>query len=244
MEVKEIRYMRFVPHVFLTPNLVKFSLTDLYINCTRYSSRSGATQNGCIHITLPNFQDYKTVRGIYYTSVSPIVDISFRRKYNRDESDVIALLKNMNIDGVLKDVGVDASEILVVWDNYYVIVYDRFNKGKIYEFPLLNIQGNLTIYEIPPFKGAYRVNEEKVEIVKDSFDEINEFHIYNHRIITDTPVWRLKNVHVFGGNGVVIYVPQGIHIKVESPDHQGVDFSVNGEKWVLFSHPRPKTMRD
>lgn len=232
MEVSIIKRLNYLPKVFMTENNVKFSVTDDFINCARYSSRSGATQEGCGIWS----GEFKEVRGIFYVPGNSYAHISFRRKEISDENDVIKILKDFP-----RPLGLP---LLVNWDNYSIYLYDEFVKGKKYGFPVAGNQGHLTISYIPPIKQAYKitVNEDKevVELDRSKFEETNEIGIYNHTAKFDVNVLRFTGLHRFGGDGEIVYIPESTKVKVESSDHQPIEFSVSRNLWLLFSHPKPR----
>lgn len=236
MEVKITKKLNKLPKVFLTEDLVKFSTVDRFLNCTRYSSRSGLTQSGCLEI---DRNEISEVRGIYYIPVKPYLEIYFRRKEIRDEEDVKKILESLP-----KPLDILGIKLLVYWDNYEILIYDQYVKGKKYGFPLLAKQGHLSAYQIPEPKNIYKViieNDKQVtELDKEKFEETKELQIYNHKIIFGNNVLRYNNLHRFGGDGEIIFIPQSMMIRLESQDHETKEFSVSHNAWILFSHPKPK----
>ncbi|AAL27727.1 hypothetical protein SIFV0016 [Sulfolobus islandicus filamentous virus] len=242
LEVKQLKLLYNLPKVFLTPNLNKFSITRNYVDCAYYESRSGLTREGCIIFD----GNVHRTRGIYYIPVPSAVELSYRRKMIKDEQDVKQIIEKINLYGAT----LNTNKLLVKWNNYEIILYDRFIKGGMYEFPLLFSQGHLYVYNIPRVREAYRIiyenDNQKEEIDSEMFEEINEFSVYNHAIKFDKKVLKLKELYVSPGQGVVIYTLDDVTLVSESPDHNKIEKFVYKNSWILFSHraPRNQDQRD
>lgn len=244
VEVKVIRKLEYLPQVFITNDLNKFSITRDYVNCGKYTSRSGLTVEGCVQVTAFNnrlvIDSMKEVRGIYYIPVASIISLIYRQKVIRSLNDLKEILSTVD----LSKVSLKQSMLLIKYHGYVIDIFDVYFKAKIYEFPLLSQQGHLKVHEIPPIRNAYLIfyenNQEKKEINRDLFVEVGEVMSYNHRITFSNPVLELKNVFVTPGAGMIVYVEKDTHVTLQSPDHETKEFNINRDTWVLFSHPRPQ----
>lgn len=241
MEIKILRKIEYLPKVFMLRDLNKFAITEKYVNCARYTSRSGKTQEGCI---IYSSKDAKETRGIFYVPAPPVVELKFRRKGIKDIKDVITLLDQINPIPRLSDMELYVDKVLVEWHNYGLRVYERFSKGLMLEFPTVAEQGHLKIYKTVPPSDAYFTsadnNSEKRTLNEAVFEKLNKVIIYNHEInFSSQEVLKYRYLTVFPGMGELIYVKDGSSITVTSPDHEKVELSVEGGTWLLFSHRRP-----
>jgi len=133
-----------LPKVFvLYPDRVKIALTSKYVDCYHYVSRSGLTFSGCAEIT--DSDPYlKIVYGVYYVPAMPIITVSSRRKMSRNEGYFLSYVKDFLLNN--KELTMPQ---LVVYDNYGFKAYDKFIKGGIRVFPLIDEMDGVKIYEIP-----------------------------------------------------------------------------------------------
>ncbi|CAC87323.1 hypothetical protein [Sulfolobus islandicus rod-shaped virus 2] len=244
MEVKQIKKLNNLPWVFLDTYLNKFALDKNFVNCAYYSSRSGMTQEGCVQVMQvgDNFKvdTMREVHGIYFTPHASIISLIYRQKGIRSIDDLKEILGSLN----LSKVSPKHYQLLVKYSNYTIEIYDIYFKGHIYEFPLVSQQGHLNVYNVPEPRNVYLIyyenNEEKKELNKDLFNEVSEFMIYNHRVTFEKPVLEFKNLQITPGGGALVYVPESMYVKLESSDHQSVEFRPSRDDWLLFSHPRPR----
>jgi len=237
-EIKEEKKrMVYLPPVFVEgETLNKFSMVNNYINCARYSSRSGATQEGCFLMKFNENQiDYKEVRGIYLV-LNEILDIDSSRKIFWEIDEVFNLLKQINYRG--------DENILVKWSNYGAKAYNKFKKGRIINFEKFEEQGNLKIFKVPfPWEGF----DYNGEMKENEWEEIKETEIYNHKLYFDNPVKVYKNLHVTPGDGILVFADKEIFVRAESPDHGNRIFTLSnkfGMGFYLFSHPKPRRSID
>jgi hypothetical protein len=231
---KELKYL---PPIFIEgETLNKFSLRNDYVNCPRYVSRSGATQEGCFVLKINENGEitFKEVRGIYL-KINKILDLDSSRKIFWDVNEVFNLSKQINYR--------DDKEILIKWSNYGFEAYNKYRKGRRLNFEKVGEQGNLKIFKVPfPREGFYANGE-----IKDSWEEIKEIQIYNHKLIFDNMVKVYKGLHVMPGDGILIFVDREIFVRAESPDHGNNVFSLSpqlGVGFYLFSHPKPRRSID
>jgi len=133
-----------IPKVFvLYPDRVKIALTKKYVDCWHYISRSGLTFNGCAEIT--DSDPYlKKVHGVYYVPTLPIITVSSRQKMSRNEDEFLSYVKDFLLNN--KELTMPQ---LVVYDNYGFTAYDKFIKGGIRVFPLLDEFDGVKTYKIP-----------------------------------------------------------------------------------------------
>ena len=142
MTVKTQKRGQPIPKAFvLYPDRVKIALTRKYINCWHYVSRSGLTFNGCAEIT---DNGLKTVYGIYYVPIPPILTMTSRKKMTRNEDDILSYIKDFYLSN--KEL---PTPQLVVYDNFGFTAYDRYVKGGIRVFPLFDEMDGVKIYKIP-----------------------------------------------------------------------------------------------
>lgn len=240
MEVKIVRELKALPKVFMIKELNKFTITEKYLDCVRYKSRSGLTQQGCLEYDGRNI---KEVRGIYYVPAPPIFKFSSRRKAISTLDDVIELLEQIKPLYRLADIGINTGKVLVEWNNYYVSIYEKFTKGLMLEFPLLSQQGNLRIYRVVPPSDAYFVSVdnsgEKKTLNEAMFSPLSKLIIYNHEINFEREVLKYRDLIAFPGVGELIYAKDDNKITVTSPDHEKVELTIEKDTWLLFSHRRP-----
>lgn len=243
MQVKVFKELNYLPNVFLTPDLNKFSLSNRFVNCAHYQSRSGATFSGCLKVN--EFEDkiymdsVKETLGIYYTPHDPIIHISYRQKALSNLDDIKEVLASLDFSKV----SLKQDKLLVKYDNYYIEIYDIYYKGRKYEFPLISKQGHLSVYEVPSPRNVYQIEyqgDQKIEkLDEEMFEKFKGLNIYNHIIEFEAEVFVYKNLYVMPGDGALIFIPQNMAINVQSPDHEPRFFTVVGNTWLLFSHPRP-----
>lgn len=238
VEVKEIKSMEYLPRVFLTPDLNKHATVKDYINCAQYCLKA---------YVFPDKIKVDTIRetkGIYFTPHPPIITTEFRQRVLRTFNDVKEVLSSLDFSKV----SLKSLWVLVKYHDYNFEIYDIHKKGKMYEFPMLVQQGNLKVYQTPPIRDAYLIyyenGQQKKELNRDLFDKVNETILYNHKISFNNSVLIYKNLFITPGNGMLIYAPENTNVKLASPDHKEVEFNINKDTWVLFSHPRPHNGKD
>ncbi|CAC93995.1 hypothetical protein SIRV1gp40 [Sulfolobus islandicus rod-shaped virus 1] len=236
MEIKERKKLDYLPNVFLLPDGNKISVTDKFINCEKYISRSRLTFQGCFEVSILEnkikVDKAKETNGIYYTPNPPIFNITFKQKIFRKINDIKSMLINLD----LSKVSLKSSSIIIKYDNYSIQLFDIYYKGEKLEFsPAFypdGKQGHLSVYEVPPLK-IEKINEEL-------FEKTRIIGIYNHIIEFDINVLKYKQLHIMPGEGALVYLPEPPVVKIISPEHDNVGFTEFGGKWLLFSHPVPK----
>jgi len=237
-EEEKNKKMVFLPPVFVEgETLNKFSLRSNYINCSRYISGSGATQEGCflLKINENGETSFKETRGIYLI-YNEILNIDSSRKIVWNVEEVYNLLKVINYRG--------DKEILVKWSNYGAEEYNKFKKGRVIQFEKIDEQGNLKLFRVPFPREGFNYDG---EIKKEMWEEIKETEIYNHKLYFDNPVKIYKGLHVMPGDAILVSVEHETFVKAESPDHGNRLFILSNEfgmGFYLFSHPKPRRSVD
>jgi len=226
-EVKILKQITHLPQVFMLKHyygqVTKISvISEDFIDCKKYISRSKLTFNGCFKYQNNQLAE---VRGIYYTPIAPLFNLNFRGKITRD----IESIKTYII-ATLENYGLTKSKLLIVYDNYGFYAYDRFVKGKLYQFNLLFNQGHLEIYEVPSLKTTVNLNFE----IKDSL------YIYNHEIQFSRPTLTLQ-LHSSPGVTYLIYPKDYINLISKSPDHGENAIVLDSNKFYLITHPLPRS---
>lgn len=243
MEVKEVKQLNYIPNVFLDPYLNKFSVIKDFVDCGKYVSRSGLTFSGCLKVKeyggKLEIDTIREAKGIYYVRHKPILSLSYRQKAFRIFDEVKKVLSTIDFLLVIPK----QSQLLIAYDNYSVKIYDIYIKGRRYEFPLRAQQGHLSIYQVPPIKHAYVLDCQGQPVGQkmneELFEKTKELTIYNHQIVFESEVLKYKNLYVTPGSGELVFVPNSMVIKLQSPDHGNVEFSVPHDTWLLFSHRVP-----
>jgi len=225
--VQEYVYDR-LPMVFIDGHsLVKVALTNSFVNCGEYMSRSGMSFSGCLEL---RHNELRHVRGIYYIRNSPIYSFGSRRKITRNLETMkeIILKQVLNIAKYIK---LDKS-LLISYDNYGVTVYDGFVKGKIIKYPISVEQGHLYVSWVP-----------KIPVPLE-YEEVTELNLYNHTIQFKMGVVKF-NINTSGGEAQLVYNHHDVNVIgiAKSPDHGEKEIVLTHGSFYLFSHARPRTQR-
>ena len=237
-EKEKNKKMVYLSPVFLEgETLNKFSFVDNFVNCPRYISRSGATQEGCFWLKIGNENEvtYKETKGIFLV-INEILNIDSSRKILWSVEEVFKLVKQINFRG--------DKDILIKWNNYGVTAFNKFRKGRIMKFEKIAEQGNLKIFKVPFPREGFNYNGEMKEGV---WEGIKEIQIYNHKLYFDQEVKIFKNLHTMPGDGILVWVEKDNYVRAESPNHGSNIFSLSnglGMGFYLFSHPKPKRSID
>ena len=124
----------YTPKVFVVKkSLNKVALTDNYLDCRKYISRSGLTFDGCYEYYAGSLRE---ARGIYYLKAPELVKFETRRKMSRDiyvTKDIT--MKILSLAYSLEDLGLP-EPLLISYDNNMIYVYDKYVKGRMLDFPL------------------------------------------------------------------------------------------------------------
>ena len=225
VEVRIIKQIRYLPEVFMIRTkwgqVIKISVTDSnYVNCSKYVSKSKLTFNGCFKFDKGKLEES---RGIYYTPVAPLFSLNFRGKITRDLEEMRSFILR-----TIELLSFNSEKLLIVYDNYAFSVYDKFVKGKLYEFNQWYEQGHLFIYNVPSPKYA-----EYLE-----FEDTNEINIYNHVIKTNVNI-KVYRLYVSAGMAYLIYVPEYVMLTIKSPDHDEKTVDLYNNNYYIMAHPVP-----
>lgn len=259
MEVKIIRQMNYLPKVFITPDLNKFSILRRYVNCSggciEVSIKLMTTENadGSVEFKRKiDVEDVRKVKGIYFVPHDPIMSIKYRQRAIRTENDLMEILADITLTKLVPL----EHKLLIKYGDYDLTIYDRYFKGKMIEFPILTRQGHLSIYKVPKLKEVYRTefieqNGKRIpvekfddELLEQLFEKVKEMTIYNHKITFEKEIMLYKGLFVVPGEGALIYVPESMKIKLESQEHGSNEVIAPRDTWLLFSHPRPRNSKD
>jgi len=225
-EVKILKQIKYLPIVFMLKHnngqVIKISLiSDNFVNCSKYISRSGMTFNGCFR---SNEGQLTETKGIYYTPAVSLLSIYGRKKITRD----LEKMKNLILK-VLVDYNLTEQKLFIVYDNYNIEFFDIFIKGQLYQFNLTFNQGNLEIYEVPPINSKLNLN----------FDYKSNITLYNHQIEFSSPTLTL-DLHSVPGIAYLIHLQNTTTITMKSPDHGENSVMLSSNKYYLITHPRPR----
>ena len=191
----------------------KIALVGGYLDCANYISRSGNTFNGCYKSENGILKD---ARGLYSVS-APLHVFYSRAKMSRNLSE----MENIITD-YLKHWKI--TNALIYYDNYRVEIYDLYRKAITVEPSPYYTQGHLYIYRL----GNIEFND------KFNAELKNEEQIFNHKIVFDTMVRVMYNIHVKPGYGIVVW-NMGNKVKLDSVDHGSDTIELPAGLW-LFIH--------
>ena len=217
-----------LPKVFVDGyTLVKISLVNNFVNCSKYISRSGLTFQGCMSYENGKLKD---VQGIYYVLNAPVYSFWTRSKMTRNIDKLREIINEMIQNRIARNLELEKTKLLISYDNYSVTIYDKYIKGKILKFPLKAEQGHLKIVRVP-----------KIDI-KLTYEKIIQLQIYNHIVDFEKEVMKFNDIITFGGQGVLIYNDNdtSILVTLNSQDHEEVKVRIEPHELYLFSHPRPR----
>jgi len=224
-EVRILRQISYLPTVFMLKTkwgqVIKISLiSDYFIDCAKYVSRSGLTFEGCYKYQNNQLEES---RGIYYTPIASMISVYSRNKISRDIED----MKNI-ISNILTNHGLANSKLLISYSNYTIEIYDKFVKGKLYEFEQIVEQGHLFIYNVPSPKY----------IRPDEFEVTRNIQIYNHVIESNG---NIKLYHLYSSPGLayLVYVPEYVMLTIKSPDHEEKLTDLYSNNYYIMAHPVP-----
>ena len=220
-----VSQITYTPKVFIIKkSLNKVALTDNYLDCKKYISRSGLTFNGCFEYS----GSLSDVRGIYYIKTHELMKFVTRRKMSRDinvTKDLIARL--LELAGSLKDLDLP-EPLLISYDNSTIYVYDKYVKGRMLDFPIIGEQGHLSIYSIP---------EPHIDDIETN--TTNTITIFNHMATFSTDV-KVYYIHSTPGRSILVENISNTKLKITltSQDHGTAEVTTDA-RWLLFDHPRP-----
>ena len=229
-EVKILKQIRYLPYVFMLKTkygeVEKISLiSDHFVDCTKYTSRSELTFEGCVELRNEKLRE---VRGIYYTPIASVISVYSRKKISRD----IESMKSF-IMATLENHGLTNSKLLISYDNYSIEIYDEYSKGQLLEFDQVAEQGHLEIYNSPPPK----------HIRPDEFETVRNIQIYNHTLETNVDI-KLYRLYATPGLVYLLYIPEHVIVRISSPDHKEKLVDLYSGQYYLIAHPAPRKTID
>ena len=228
-EIKLIKQVNYLPVVFMLKHLNKqvtkiSTISGGFIDCRNYVSRSGKTFEGCFRL---QNEELVEARGIYYLPIDSIFTISSRQKISRDLEDM-----KRHIMAFIQTNSLLNQKLLISYDNYIFHFYDRFEKGKLIEFPLYYNQGNLEIYTIPSLKTTIDLEQEKGVMMR----------IYNHEIEFSNEVV-IMSIYANPGDAYIVHPSKDTDVKIQSPDHGVNTITIHSGQYYLFVHPSSKSKK-
>ena len=228
---QEYIYKR-LPMVFIDGyTLTKISLTERFIDCASYMSRTGLTFEGCVVYRKhkPN-NGIRDVRGIYYIKGAPIYYFNAGRKITRNIEEMKQIILN-HIQSLTAHIKLEG-ELLIAYNNYGITVYHRFTKGRIIKFPKSAEQGHLIISWVPKIPTELQ------------YEKVSSISIYNHEIQFKTEVIKFS-INALGGQATLLYNHHDTHVLgiMKSPDHGEKEIELMHGSFYLFTHQRPVQRR-
>jgi len=220
-----------LPKVFTEGNAnVKISFVETYVKCGKYESRTGLTFEGCYKFKFNG--KFKELRGIHLLLDKPIMVFDSRIKL------VPGVFKIRTLqDLILRSIKElenltnfrTYNELLIVYDSWGYIIYDKWVEGKKIEFPIRVNQGNLYVTDVP---------KPPVEL---TFEKTKSINVYNHTIEFEDEIEKIELVS-YGGKAILIRNQSRDYIdfKIESPDHGEEKGFIEPNRYFLITHPRPK----
>ena len=222
-----------LPKVFVEGNAnVKIALVESHVNCTKYESKSGLTFEGCFKFN----GRFKELRGIHLLLDKPILVLNSRKKLVPGVFE-IKTLQDLIIRAIKELENLinfrTYRELLIVYDSWGFVIYDKWIQGKKLQFPVRATQGNLYISDIP---------KPPIEI---SFEKTKTITMYNHVIEFENEVEKAELIS-YGGKAIVVRNPSKDYVdfKVTSPDHMGETGFITPNRYFLITHPRPRPKLD
>ena len=221
-----------LPKVFIDGyTLTKIAVTNQFVDCTHYQSRSGITFEGCLLYDRHNTENKLIdVRGIYYTVNAPIYYFYSGRKLSRSESEMknIVLSQVESLTGHIKT----NTRLLIKYNNYGAEVYNKYVKGRIIKFPKSAEQGHLIISWVPKIPTELQ------------YEKVSSISIYNHEIQFKTEVIKFS-INALGGQATLLYNHHDTHVLgiMKSPDHGEKEIELMHGSFYLFTHQRPVQRR-
>ena len=191
----------------------KVSLVNGYLDCANYISKSGDTFNGCFKAK-NGILEY--ARGLYSVE-APLYVFYSRAKMTRDLNE----MENIINDYLRKW---KISDALIRYDNYRVELYDIYRKVKTVEESPYYTQGHLYIYRL----GV------SIDNIEFNGELKNEEQIFNHKIVFNTMVRVIYDIHVAPGYGILLWT-LGNKAKLISKDHGEDTIDLPSGLW-LFIH--------
>jgi hypothetical protein len=186
-----------------------------YIDCVKYISKSGKKFSGCYELI--NYA-LAEARGIYYTPVPPRIFIISRGRFAENLSEFNDLVMR-----IIEFYDLEDKRLLINYNEKQIMILDKYNKGQLYQFPLVYKNGKLEIYETPMLKYTAELN----------FDIKNELTIENYELKFS------KNVEITGliskpNIAYFMYAKGARELIIKTPDNQENKVMLNPEKHYLI----------
>jgi len=226
MEIKILKQVRYFPSFFMlkTPfgevEKISFNAYD-FLDCAKYKSRSGLTFSGCYEIING---ELKETRGLYQTFHAELLRYWSRQKMTRDIKEIPDL-----INKVLQINNTSAEKLLIKFDNYQILIFDKFKKAPLIELEPVKIQGHLLVYEIVKPKDMKGL----------LYENSNSLEFYNHTFKFDKEV-KIFNIMTSPGDSKLIYVSEPTEAQVTSQDHEQITLFLNKDSYYLVVHTKPR----
>jgi len=222
-----------LPKVFTEGNSnVKISFVETYVKCGKYESKSGLTFEGCFKFN----GRFKELRGIHLLLDKPILVLNSRKKLVPGVFE-IKTLQDLIIRAIKELENLinfrTYRELLIVYDSWGFVIYDKWIQGKKLQFPVRATQGNLYISDVP---------KPPVEL---TFEKTKSINVYNHTIEFEDEIEKIELVS-YGGKAILIRNQSRDYIdfKIESPDHGEEKGFIKPNRYFLITHPRPRPKLD
>jgi hypothetical protein len=209
-------------------SLLKYS----YITCEKYVSKSKGRFWGCYKYHNGEFQEIKD--GIYYIQNHVKLMYFQRNKLTRNVKEMPTIIEK--VLSTVMEPKKKTKTFLISYDNYGFEVYDKFVRGKLYQFKLLLNQGNLEIYEVPPPKNPNWLSWFDMENV--DFKITNNLTIYTHEIQFSSEI-KAFNLHPIPGTAYLINPQNLITVTLKSPECGENSVVLTANKYYLITHPKP-----
>jgi len=226
IEIKILKQVKYFPSFFMlrTPfgEVEKISF-DPYdsLDCAKYVSRSKMTFSGCYEMISGELRE---TRGLYQISAPDLLSYQSRQKMTRDINEIPELIKR-----VLQINNISSEKLLVKFDNYQILIYDKFKKAPLIELEPIKIQGHLLVYEITKPKDMKGL----------LYENSNSLEFYNHAFKFDKEV-KIFNIMTSPGDSKLIYVSEPTEVQIESQDHSEITLFLNKDSYYLIIHTRPR----
>jgi len=228
----------YLPEVFmirhLNGKLEKISLLKhSYITCEKYILTPKGRFWGRYKYQNGEFQEIDD--GIYYIQNHVKLMYFQRNKLTRDVKEMPETIEKI-LSTVTDLKNKPKKTFLISYDNYRFEVYDKFVRGKLYQFDLMFNQGNLEIYEVPPPENPSCLDWFDMENI--DFKITNNLTIYNHEIQFSSEI-KVFNLHPTPGTVYLIKFLNNITSPIISALHREDAFLISSNKYYLTRHPKP-----
>jgi len=235
---QKIEQISYLPEVFmikhLNGQLEKISLVKYsYITCEKYVSKSKGRFWGCYKYHNGNFKEIND--GIYYIQNHVRLMYFQRYKLTRYVKEMPEIIEKI-LSAVRDLKNKTRKPFLISYDNYGFEVYDKFTRGKLYQFDLLFNKGNLEIYDVPPPKNPNWLDWHDLENIDIKIT--NNLTIYNHEIQFSSQI-KAFNLRPTPGTAYLINPQNPLTLTLRSPEYGENSIVLTANKYYLITHPKP-----